>query len=109
MVIGCIVILILILTIAGVAFAIQLSSGDSLLSGGEGKETVTETFEWSATEGPKKEDEADDRITTQEGVFSPRIVGTLDFGDSSQSYDVEFPSKQFPLLLKNNEKGVRMT
>ena len=110
LIIGCIVILILVLTVAGVAFAIQLTKDQKLLKGQEGKDGVTETFTWSTTDKPKEEDGEEEGVNIQEGKFTPKIVGTLDFGDDDESYDVEFPSYQYPLLLDNKTgKDVRLT
>ena len=65
MVIGCIVVLIIVLTVAGVAFAIQLTKdAEAEKALAEGKETVTEEFSWSVTEKGEDGTNDEDRITT---------------------------------------------
>ena len=53
-------------------------------------------FVWGSTDQPTDGTDKDNvpeegKITTQEGVYSPKITKVLEFGASSESFDAEFP------------------
>ena len=102
--------IVLIVIIAIIVFIVQVAMnskdfGDSFVFSGGGKSSdENETFSWTTTENPDgSTDEEDDGIQVQRGTFSPTIIGSLDFGDSSESYDVEFPSMAYPMLLPDTD------
>ena len=67
------------LAAVGIIFAIQISNiGGSELQN-EGKTETTEVFVWGNTDQPADESKKDnvpegDQITTQKGVYSPKIT-----------------------------------
>ena len=56
-----------------------------------------EAFEWNTS----SMDEGD--------LFNPRIEKTVEFGDSSLAWDIEFPSSEYPMKLDDDNDEIRVT